>query len=105
MRQVRKIKYFFKKKFRHFERKLDEVAKFFSDVLSGRRIDAKSKLFISLTWPLSYLFAIIVKIRKIMYENKILTSFSLGCPVIVIGNLTVGAQGKHRSPKCWPRNY
>ncbi|MDR2735807.1 MAG: tetraacyldisaccharide 4'-kinase [Puniceicoccales bacterium] len=94
MRQIRKIRYFFKKKIRNIERKTDALAEFLSDVLYGRRTDHKSKLFISVLLPLSYLFTIIVKIRKVMYKNKILTSFSLGCPVIVIGNLTVGGTGK-----------
>ncbi|MDR0351692.1 MAG: tetraacyldisaccharide 4'-kinase [Puniceicoccales bacterium] len=94
MRQIRKVKYFIKKKARHMDKKIDSFAEFLSDVLYGRRTDRKSKLFISLVWPLSYLFALIVKIRKMMYENKILTSFSLGCPVIVVGNLTVGGTGK-----------
>jgi tetraacyldisaccharide 4'-kinase len=94
MRQIRKVKYFFKKKIRHVERKIDSFATFLSDVLYGRRTDGKSKLFIFMTWPLSYVFALIIKIRKIMYKNKILTSFSLGCPVIIVGNLTVGGTGK-----------
>ncbi|MDR1458308.1 MAG: tetraacyldisaccharide 4'-kinase [Puniceicoccales bacterium] len=94
MRQIRKIKYFFRKKIRQVDRKIDSFAAFLSDVLYGRRTDRKSKLFIFMVWPLSYLFAIIIKVRKIMYKNKILTSFSLGCPVIVVGNLTVGGTGK-----------
>ena len=44
--------------------------------------------------PLSLLFCSIVKIRQILYRSKILSSSKLQCPVIVIGNISVGGTGK-----------
>jgi tetraacyldisaccharide 4'-kinase len=45
-------------------------------------------------FPLSILFLQIVKLRRFLYNRGILISDVLGCPVLVVGNLTVGGTGK-----------
>ena len=44
--------------------------------------------------PLSWLFCLLVQIRRIFYRLKILRTTKLDVPVVVVGNLTVGGTGK-----------
>jgi len=45
-------------------------------------------------WPLSVLYAAIVKLRASLYEKGVLRSKRLHTPVISVGNLTLGGTGK-----------
>jgi len=45
-------------------------------------------------WPLSALFAVIVAVRRFGYRHGWFASLAPGCPVVVVGNLTVGGSGK-----------
>ena len=47
-----------------------------------------------LVMPLSWLFGSVVAIRRALYRHRLITSFRLPVPVIVVGNLTVGGSGK-----------
>lgn len=44
--------------------------------------------------PLSWLYGKIINGRNLLYEKEIFKSFSLGVPVISVGNITVGGTGK-----------
>lgn len=44
--------------------------------------------------PLSWLFGIVVAIRRWLYQRGLLTSTHPGVPVIVVGNLNAGGSGK-----------
>lgn len=44
--------------------------------------------------PLSWLFALIIKVRKLMYTHGWKTSTRVSVPVIIVGNITVGGTGK-----------
>ncbi|MCG8434082.1 MAG: tetraacyldisaccharide 4'-kinase [Gammaproteobacteria bacterium] len=44
--------------------------------------------------PLSWLFGALVKLRRSWYRNGKLKSRRLSCPVIIVGNITVGGTGK-----------
>src|SRR5687768_16831011 len=44
--------------------------------------------------PLSRLYGGIINVRNLLYERGFFKSFSLGVPVISVGNITVGGTGK-----------
>jgi tetraacyldisaccharide 4'-kinase len=54
----------------------------------------KNALYYLVLVPLSWLFAAIIYIRKSAYQLGILKSYSLPVPVVVVGNITVGGNGK-----------
>lgn len=93
-RTVRKIKLSFKRAHRRLRHWLDDTEIFVSDILYDRRKDIPARLLGYFLIPFSWLFSLIVKIRSYNYQKGIFTSEILGCPVIVVGNLTVGGTGK-----------
>ncbi len=44
--------------------------------------------------PLSFLFAIVVWLRRQLYRWHLLKTVNVACPVIIVGNLSVGGNGK-----------
>ncbi|MDG2252593.1 MAG: tetraacyldisaccharide 4'-kinase [Methylophilaceae bacterium] len=50
--------------------------------------------WIKLLIPLSYLYLIIIYIRKFLYSSGLLDIKKVSVPVIIIGNITVGGTGK-----------
>ena len=52
--------------------------------------DPKAKLL----YPLAGLFGLITKARKFLYQKKILKSYRSSKPVVVVGNISVGGNGK-----------
>ena len=47
-----------------------------------------------LLWPLSLLFALISFLRRKAYRTGLLTQHKISVPVVVVGNITVGGNGK-----------
>ena len=47
-----------------------------------------------LLWPAAFLFGFVVFFRRFLYRTRILKSYPVGIPVIVVGNLAVGGAGK-----------
>ncbi len=47
-----------------------------------------------LLWPLSLIFGLLSKIRRLLYRYDVLHSTKINIPVIIIGNISVGGTGK-----------
>ncbi len=67
---------------------------YFIDVVLGERNDFKAKFTRAVLFGGSKLFTVIVKLRRWLYNVRILRDKTLGVQVIAIGNLTVGGTGK-----------
>ena len=67
---------------------------FFLEVVLGDRNDFKAKLTRATLFGGSKVFTVVVKLRRWLYNVRILRDKTLGVQVIAIGNLTVGGTGK-----------
>ncbi len=65
-----------------------------ADVIYGRTKSRPAEVYGMFLKALSHIFEAIVRLRHIMYRNRILRDAPLGCMVVVVGNLTVGGTGK-----------
>lgn len=61
-----------------------------TDQLNGISISIV-KLFL---WVLSWVYCVLMVLRGVLYKISVLKTLKLSCPVISIGNLTVGGTGK-----------
>ncbi len=80
---------------RQWLRTLQESFETFAlDVILGGRRGKRAAILRSLLFSLSKVFAVVIKLRRLLYEFRILRDSTLGVQVIAIGNLTVGGTGK-----------
>ncbi|HLB33250.1 MAG: tetraacyldisaccharide 4'-kinase [Verrucomicrobia bacterium RIFCSPHIGHO2_12_FULL_41_10] len=76
---------------RRFFEKLEQTA---IDVIMGRRTGKYATLLCALLLYASYLYRKIVAFRLALYRSRLFRQHIIGCPVVSIGNLTVGGTGK-----------
>src|SRR5258707_12531367 len=67
---------------------------FFVEVILEERRGTRATLMRALLYGLSGLFGVAIKLRRFLYNVRILRDSTLGVQVIAIGNLTVGGTGK-----------
>ena len=72
----------------------ENVETFFLEVILEQRQDFRARFVRAILYLLSKVFALIVKLRRFLYNVRILRDSTLGVQVIAIGNLTVGGTGK-----------
>ena len=75
-------------------RLLDRLEQFAVDVILERRAGKRAGLLRILLRIISFLYLGIVKARLNLYESHLFRSHQIGCPVVSVGNLTVGGTGK-----------
>src|ERR1700744_1814875 len=67
---------------------------FFLEVVFEERHDFKARFTRSVLFGLSKAFQVAIKVRRWLYNVRIMRDKTLGVQVIAIGNLTVGGTGK-----------
>ena len=72
----------------------ENVETFVLEVITEQRRDKKAAVVRFCLFLLSKVFAVAVKVRRFLYNVRILRDSTLGVQVIAIGNLTVGGTGK-----------
>lgn len=75
-------------------RLLDRLEQFAVDVILERRAGKRAGILRVLLLAISFLYRRIVTLRITLFSHHILRKHQVGCPVISIGNLTVGGTGK-----------
>ncbi|PWU05918.1 MAG: tetraacyldisaccharide 4'-kinase, partial [Verrucomicrobia bacterium] len=88
----------------YVKEKLDKLEHFGADVISDRKKGVGIGLLTSFLAGLSYIFSGVTQLRFFLYKKRILKSRSLGCLVVVVGNLTVGGTGKTPVVEKFARN-
>ena len=72
----------------------ETIETFVLEVIFEERHDFKARLMRAFLFGSSKIFQVLVKIRRWLYNLRILRDKTLGVQVIAIGNLTVGGTGK-----------
>src|ERR1017187_3428642 len=72
----------------------ENLETFFVEVVIEERRGADATLTRALLYVSSKIFQVAIKIRRFLYNVRILRDSTLGVQVIAIGNLTVGGTGK-----------
>jgi len=68
--------------------------RYFRELWEGKRHGLGDKLVVAFLLPGAFVYSLVLRIRGFLYRRGILPSFSLGVPVISVGNLSVGGTGK-----------
>jgi tetraacyldisaccharide 4'-kinase len=75
-------------------RLLDNLEQFAVDVILGRRAGKRAGALRGLLLILSWVYRGIVLARVSCFRSNVFRSHRIGCPVVSVGNLTVGGTGK-----------
>src|ERR1022692_1839779 len=72
----------------------ERIIAFLREVIFGERRGTRAALMRGFLYSCSKIFQVAIKVRRFLYNVRILRDSTLGVQVIAIGNLTVGGTGK-----------
>jgi len=73
---------------------MTDLSLYFKELVSGGRQRRRDRLLLALLRLLSRPYALILRLRAAAYSLGLLRSYRLPCPVISVGNITLGGTGK-----------
>ena len=72
----------------------EHLETFILEVMFEERNDFAAKVTRALLFGLSKIFTVIVKLRRVLYDFRIIRDYTLGIQVITVGNIVAGGTGK-----------
>lgn len=73
---------------------MTDLSLYFKELVAGTRQRRRDRLLFALLRLLSHPYALILRLRALGYRLGLLRSYRLPCPVISVGNITLGGTGK-----------
>lgn len=73
---------------------MTDLSHYFKELVGGERRRVRDRLLLALLRLVSRPYAWVLRLRAAGYRSGLLRSFRLPCPVISVGNITLGGTGK-----------
>jgi len=73
---------------------MSDLSLYFQELVSEKRRRVRDRALLGLLRALSYPYALVLRLRALGYRLGLLRSYRLPCPVVSVGNLTLGGTGK-----------
>jgi tetraacyldisaccharide 4'-kinase len=67
---------------------------YWRELADGRRTEIADRLLLLCLTPLAWIYAFALRVRALFYRLGLFKTHRLPCPVIAVGNITVGGTGK-----------
>lgn len=71
-----------------------DLSNYYQDLVFGRKSRIRDRLLLGLLRLLSHPYALVLRLRASGYRLGLLRSYRLPCPVVSVGNITLGGTGK-----------
>jgi tetraacyldisaccharide 4'-kinase len=73
---------------------MTDFSHYFTELVSGGRRRVRDRALLAVLRLLSYPYATVLRLRALGYRLGLLRSYRLSCPVVSVGNITLGGTGK-----------
>ena len=73
---------------------MTDLSHYFKELVSGGRRRVRDRVLLAVLRLFSHPYALVLRLRALGYRFGVLRSYRLPCPVISVGNLTMGGTGK-----------
>ena len=71
-----------------------DLSSYYQELVFGRTSRIRDQLLLALLRLLSHPYALVLRLRALGYRLGLLRSYRLPCPVVSVGNITLGGTGK-----------